>query len=205
MIDAFAKEYLQGDLRHVREVMLSKLDGLSEYDVCRPLTHTGTNLLGLIKHLAISEAWYFGDVFERPFVGQWRRWDNSRGHLDTMWVTEEESRSYIVDRYRQAWEYSDATIASLDINAPGYVPWWPRPHVKLFNVMVHMLAETHRHAGHADVLREQLDGVVGNNTTTSVLDESSTSMWADHRAKIENAAKAASIRAADTTRSAADD
>ena len=70
MIDAFAKEYLHNNLWAVRETMLSKVEGLSEYDVRRPLTYTGTNLLGLIKHLSISEAWYFGDIFGRPFPGQ---------------------------------------------------------------------------------------------------------------------------------------
>jgi hypothetical protein len=65
MIDEFAKEYLHGDLRWVREAVLWKLDGLSEYDIRRPLTPTGTNLLGLIKHLATWEARYFGEVFGR--------------------------------------------------------------------------------------------------------------------------------------------
>jgi hypothetical protein len=67
VIDAFAKEYLHGDLRSGRATMLWKLEGLAEYDVRRPLTPTGTNLLGLIKHLTITEAWYFGEVFGRPF------------------------------------------------------------------------------------------------------------------------------------------
>jgi hypothetical protein len=132
VIDDFAKEYLQNDLRIVREAMLWKLDGLSEYDVRRPLTLTGTNLLGLIKHLSITESWYFGDVFGRPFPGPWRRWDEGP-HLDSMWVTASESRSEIIDRYRLAWEHSDATIASLDIDSPGHVPWWPRPNVKRMN------------------------------------------------------------------------
>ena len=67
MIDEFAKEYLHSDLRDGRATMLWKLEGLAEYDVRRPLTPTGTNLLGLIKHLTITEAWYFGEVFGRPF------------------------------------------------------------------------------------------------------------------------------------------
>ena len=66
MIDEFAKEYLHRDLRDTRATMLWKLEGLAEYDVRRPLTPTGTNLLGLIKHLTITEAWYFGEVFGRP-------------------------------------------------------------------------------------------------------------------------------------------
>ena len=191
MIDDFAKSYLLGDLRSVRQVMLSKLDSLSDYDVRRPLTRTGTNLLGLIKHLAISEAWYFGDVFGRPFPGDWQRWD-AAGHLDTLWVTAGESRDQVVDRYRDAWVHADATIEALDIDAPGHVPWWPRPDVKLFNVMVHMLAETSRHAGHADIVREQLDGTIGDHGS-SVHDERFVALWEGHRAKVDRAAIARNV------------
>ena len=193
MIDEFAKEYLLGDLRHVREVMLSKLEGLSEYDVRRPLTTTGTNLLGLIKHLSIWETRYFGDVFGRPFPEEWSRGGDADHQLDEMWVSPDLSRAEIVDRYREAWKYSDATIAALDIDAPGHVPWWPRPNVKLFNVMVHILTETARHAGHADILREQLDGAVGNNAANSVLRGPFAASWETHRNKIEQAAKAADL------------
>ena len=83
-----------------------------------------------------------------------------------------------MDSYRRACEHSDATIAALDIDAPGHVPWWPRPDVKLFNVMVHLLAETHRHAGHTDILREQLDGAVGTEEEHTVLDAFDAEFWA---------------------------
>jgi hypothetical protein len=189
VIDDFAKEYLHRDLSDVRETMLWKLEGLSEYDVRRPLTYTGTNLLGLIKHLSISEAWYFGDVFGRPFPGQWRRWDDPA--VDVMWAAADESRAEIVGRYRRAWEHSDATIAALDIDAPGHVPWWPRPEVKLFNVLVHVLTETNRHAGHADILREQLDGEVGYDADSVPQHGRDAAFWEKHRAQIEQAAKAA--------------
>jgi hypothetical protein len=171
--------------------MLWKLDGLSEYDVRRPLTYTGTNLLGLIKHLSISEAWYFGDVFGRPFPGQWRRWDDPGGHGDVMWAAAIESRAQIVDRYRQAWEHSDATITALDIDAPGHVRWWPRPDVKLFNILVHVLTETNRHAGHADILREQLDASVGLDAESAAQHGRDAAFWGERRAQIEQAAKAA--------------
>ena len=207
MIDEFAKEYLQGDLRDGRATMLWKLDGLAEYDVRRPLTPTGTNLLGLIKHLTITEAWYFGEVFARPFPEQlpWRngeadeRADDAKvaayfDHkllLADMWATEDESRTDIVDRYRHMWGHSDATIAALDIDAPGHVAWWPRPDVKLFNIMVHVLNETNRHAGHADILREQLDGAVGTVASGTDLHEPDTTFWENHCAEIERAAQAA--------------
>jgi Protein of unknown function (DUF664) len=191
MIDEFAKEYLHSDLRDIREAMLWKLEGLSEYDVRRPLTPTGTNLLGLIKHLSLSEAWYFGVVFARPFPGQWRSWDDPAGHLSELWAAEGESRLAIVDRYKEAWKHSDATIAALDTDSPGHVPWWPRPDVMLFNILVHVLTETTRHAGHADILREQLDGAVGQEAGSKALHGRDAGFWEDHRARVERAARTA--------------
>jgi len=89
------------------------------------------------------------------------------------------------------WGHSDATIAALDINAPGHVSWWPRPDVKLFNILVHVLNETNRHAGHADILREQLDGAVGTDAGNIALYAGDVAFWENHCAKVERAAKAA--------------
>jgi hypothetical protein len=191
VIDEFAKEYLHGDLRWIREALLWKLDGLSEYDIRRPLTPTGTNLLGLIKHLATWEARYFGEVFDRPFPEPLPRWDDEATEGTDLWVAEHETREEITSFYRRVWEHSDATISALPIDAPGHVPWWPRPSVKLFNIMVHILTETNRHAGHADILREQLDGAVGTDPHSTASQEYDAAYWADHCAKIEQAATAA--------------
>ncbi|MCS7479497.1 DinB family protein [Umezawaea endophytica] len=184
MIDDFAKDYLHGDLREIREAVLRKLDGLSDYDVRRPLTSTGTNLLGLVKHLSVTEARYFGEVFDRPFPEPVPRWDDLDRRGTDMWATEHETRQEITDRYRRAWEHSDATIAALAVDSPGHVPWWPRPNVMLFNVLVHVLTETGRHAGHADILREQLDGEVEGNGSDPAFRER-------RRAEVERAARAA--------------
>ena len=207
MIDELAKEYLQSDLRSGRATMLWKLEGLGEYDVRRPLTPSGTNLLGLIKHLTITETWYFGEVFWRPFPERlpWRdgesdeRTDDAKlgayfDHkllLADMWATEDESRVEIVDQYRRVCGHSNATIAALAIDAPGHVAWWPRPHVKLFNIMVHVLNETNRHAGHADILREQLDGAVGTDAGGTELHGPDPTFWQNHCAEVERAAQAA--------------
>jgi hypothetical protein len=191
MIDDFAKAYLYDYLKHIREAMLAKVDGLSEYDARRPLTTTGTNLLGLIKHLATWEARYFGEVFDRPFPEPLPRWDVEAERLADMWATEHESRRNIVDRYRRVWDHSDATIKALAIDAPGHVAWWPRPDVKLFDILVHMLAETSRHAGHADILREELDGAVGTDAESMALQEHDAAFWEERRARIERAARAA--------------
>jgi hypothetical protein len=191
VIDDFGKTYLHDYLREMREAMLAKVDGLSEYDVRRPLTVTGTNLLGLIKHLSTWEARYFGEVFERPFSEPLSRWDDESERLADMWATEHETRTDIVDRYRRVWDHSDATINALAIDAPGHVPWWPRPDVKLFDILVHILAETSRHAGHADILREQLDGAVGTDAESMALQKHDAAFWKDRRMKIERAARAA--------------
>ena len=191
MIDEFAKEHLHGNLRWIREALLWKLDGLADYDIRRPLTPTGTNLLGLIKHSATWEARYFGEVFGRPFPEPLPRWDDEAASGTDMWATEHETRGQITGFYRRAWEHSDATINALRIDAPGHVPWWPRPDVKLFNILVHILSETNRHAGHADILREQLDGAVGTDPRSAALQEFDAAYWQDRYAKIEQAAKAA--------------
>lgn len=101
MIDDAAKANLCDYLKHEREAVLAKLDGLSEYDVRRPLTVTGTNLLGLVKHLATWEARYLGEVFDRPFPEPLPRWDVEAERLADMWATEHESRSDVVGRYRR--------------------------------------------------------------------------------------------------------
>ena len=189
--DDFAKEYLHSDLREIRQTMLRKLDGLSEYAVRRPLTSTGTNLLGLVKHLTVAEARYFGEVFGRPFPEPVPRWDDLEQRGTDLWATEHETREEITSRYQRACEHSDATIAALDIDSPGHVPWWPRPDVLLFNVLVHLLTETSRHAGHADILREQLDGVVEMDAEAMAKRGQDVAFWEARRAEIERAAKAA--------------
>jgi uncharacterized damage-inducible protein DinB len=103
VIDDFAKQYLHDDLRWVRQSLLAKLEGLSEYDVRRPLTKTGTNLLGLVKHVTLSEARYLGDIFDRPYPDQLPHFeDPDFRNRDHMWVAEKESRADIIDGYARA-------------------------------------------------------------------------------------------------------
>jgi hypothetical protein len=107
-----------------------------------------------------------------------------------MWAADHETRDEITGFYRRAWEHSDATISMLPIDAPGHVPWWPRPDVKLFNLMVHVLTETSRHAGHADILREQLDGATGT-AAGDPSPQAGPAFWEQRCATIEQAAQAA--------------
>jgi len=136
-------------LQNAREAMLWKLDGLSEYDIRRPLTPTGTNLMGLVKHLASVELGYFGDTFGRPFDESLPWFDDDAEPNADMWATADESREYIVGLYHRAWVHSDATIDMLALDATGHVPWWPddRSEVTLHRILVHVIAEINRHAG----------------------------------------------------------
>jgi Protein of unknown function (DUF664) len=81
-------------------------------------------------------------------------------------------------------------ICALPLDAPGYVPWWPRPNVKLFTIMLHVLTELARHAGHADILREQLDGRTGESPEFEQVGHDAA-FWERRRATIEAAAAAA--------------
>jgi hypothetical protein len=189
VIDDFAKGYLHNELRTVREALVWKLDGLSEYDIRRPLTATGTNLLGLVKQKAYSDSRYLGEVFGRPYSGPIPRWNDAGAWENEHWAAAHESRGDILGLYRSVGEHADATIDALPIDAPGHVPWWPRPDVELFNVMIHVLNDATRHAGHADILREQLDGRTG--TTAEYEEAIDPGAREAYCAKIEQAAQAA--------------
>lgn len=189
MIDEFARHNLHTRLRRDRAALLWKLDGLSEYDARRPLTVTGTNLLGLVKHMATVEARYFGEVFDRPFAEPLCRWEDSDG--SDQWAAEDETRDQIIGFHRRAGEHADATIDGLALDAPGHVPWWPEPgpNTNLFAVLVHVLGEANRHAGHADILREGLDGRTGVRAEHErQIDEGAR---AAHFARVERAARSA--------------
>ncbi|MCW2501742.1 MAG: hypothetical protein JWO79_26, partial [Actinomycetia bacterium] len=165
-----------------REALLWKLDGLSEYDVRRPLTPTGTNLLGLVKHVASVEAGYFGETFGRPFAEP-MPWiaDDAEVNAD-MWASADESPEDIAQLYRRVWAHSDATIESLPLDAIGHVPWWApdRNEVTLHRILVHMIAETHRHAGHADIVRELVDGAAGMRKGNENLPEADQAWWQNY-------------------------
>lgn len=189
-----AKATLQRYLASVRDALRWKLDGLSPYDMRRPLTPTGTNLLGLVKHVSGVTSGYFGFVFERPFPEYlpWVDAEDAEENAD-FWVTADESTEQILDLYRRAWEHAEATIEALDLDSPGVVPWWPeeRKHVTLQQIMIHVIAEVNRHAGHADILREQLDASTGLNSRNSNVPEHDEVWWQEYVARIEEAAKAA--------------
>lgn len=162
------KESMHHYLRGARTGMLARIGGLSEYDRRRPLTPTGTNLLGLVKHLTFYESFYLGTVFGRepewslPWIEDDSIWQGA-----DMWAAPEETTPYLLGRYQAACDHADAAIAALELETPATVPWWneTKRQTTLGVLMTHMIAETCQHLGHADIIREQIDGTTGSDTT----------------------------------------
>jgi hypothetical protein len=192
-----AKRIISGYLNKHRQALLAKLDGVGEREVRWPMTPTGTNLLGLVKHVAIVELGYFGDVFDRPSDIPLLWLDEDAEINADMWATAQESRDEIVSLYLRAAAHADATIEALALDSPGRVPWWPpeREQVTLQQIMVHVTVEIARHAGHADIIRELIDGNAGDNDGN--LPDQTTQEWASYRLRLEQAAAAAAQRVHD--------
>ena len=191
MTESDLKADLRRYLQDAREALLWKLDGLSEYDVQRPLVPTGTNLLGLVKHVTGVEMGYLGDTFGRPCPDQ-LPFDESDPNSD-MFAFPSESREFLTGLYRTAWAHSDATIEALPLDAVGRVPWWPAEHSKvtLHHVLVRVATETARHAGHADIVRELIDGAAGSTPSQSNLPPADQSWWQAHHDRVARAAQEA--------------
>jgi catechol 2,3-dioxygenase-like lactoylglutathione lyase family enzyme/uncharacterized damage-inducible protein DinB len=185
-----AKADLHRYFQVARDALLWKLDGLSDYDVRRPMTPTGTNLLGLVKHVASVELGYFGEVFGRPSAEPLPWLEPDAEPNADMWATADESPEEVVALYRRAAAHADDTIESLALDATGVVPWWPddRKVVTLHRILVHMTAETNRHAGHADIIRELIDGAAGLRADNDNLAPGDEAWWADYRARLEHVA-----------------
>lgn len=164
MSDAM-KAPLRRYLQDGRAALMRALDGLGDYDARRPLTASGTNVLGLVKHLVGIERSYLGECVGRPpeFTLAWEE-DGSVWDGADMWLRADESRDHIVGLYHQIWRNSDATIDDLPLDTKAYVSWWDehkrRP--TFGSLIIRVVAETAQHAGHAEILREGIDGRGGH-------------------------------------------
>ena len=188
--EARAKADLVEYLDAARDAVLWKLDGLSEFDLRRPMTPTGTNLLGVLKNLSHVEAGYLGDTFGRPF-GEPMPGDSPGDsvHAD-MFATADESAEDIRALAQRARVHGDATIAALSLDAEGRVPWWPedRNQVTLHAVLVRLVGEWNRHAGHVDILRELIDGEVGYRPANDNLPPDDEADWPAYVASLQSIA-----------------
>jgi hypothetical protein len=192
MTQSDLKADLVDRLDRLNASVLHKLDGLSEYDLRRPMTPTATNLLGLVKHLASVQAGYFGATFGRPFPRldemTWYA-DEDADPQDDMWVKADEASDWVIGLYRDSWAHAQETFAALDLDSPGSVHWWSEPEVTLGQVAVHMVDETARHVGQMDIVRELIDSAVGRRPDDpNILDGYD---WAAYRERVEAAARGA--------------
>ena len=174
-------------LEESRGALLRALDGLSDFDARRPMTPSGTNLLGLVKHLTGIELGYLGDSVGRPapVVLPWEQ-DGSVWEGADMWATAEESREWLLDLYRTAGRHSDESLVQLPLEARASVSWWPEQRrVTTFgHLLTRVVAETARHAGHADILREGVDGQGGTDHDA----QGDARSWASYVGRIQAAA-----------------
>ena len=177
-------------LQTLRDAALWKLDGVSEYDVRRPLVQSGSNLLGIVKHLGYCEFGYFTQTFgrEMPVPDLWAQ-EGVDPH-DDLWVPADESRQDVIDFYRLAQAEAARTFEETELDSEGRVPWWPeeRATVTLHQILVHMSVETARHVGQMDVLRESLDGAIGMRSDAMNLPEDDYD-WAGYIAKVQASAE----------------
>ena len=185
------KDLLARYLSAAREALAWKLEGLSDYDVRRPMTSTGTNLLGLLKHAATVQAGYLGDCMGRPFPDPPKCFGPDAEDNDDMWALPDETRADIEGLWARSCAHADATIAPLPIDPEGHVPWWPaeRNPVTLEYVLVHLQYDLSRHAGHADIVREMIDGSVGTSAVFSNLPDHDAAWWRAYVERLEQTAR----------------
>ncbi|AYG02566.1 DinB family protein [Gryllotalpicola protaetiae] len=185
------KQTLKSYLQRQREALVWKVEGLSERQARWPMTPTGTNLLGLVKHVAGVEYGYFGEVFGRPATDPLLSDFDAAEDNDDFWATPDESIADVIAFYQRAWVHADATIDALSLGDVGFVSWWPadKQRPTLHRVLVHHLQELARHAGHADILRELVDSRVGINPRLSNLPDHDDAWWAAYTEKLRGIAE----------------
>ncbi|MGH9107688.1 MAG: DinB family protein [Acidimicrobiales bacterium] len=181
------KTVLHHYLQQARDALVWKLDGLSEREARLPRTPTGNNLLGVVKHCLNVEAGYFGPTFGREFPGPEELVPVEAYQADPQadwYARADETKDGLIGLYRRVWAFADKTIAELPLDAPGRVPWWRpgRQEVTVERVIAHVSYDLARHAGHADIMREQHDEAVGYQPGNSNLPDGHD--WAAYMEKL---------------------
>lgn len=149
------KESLHVSLDRHRDAVLWKLEGLDEEQVRRAMTPTGTNLLGLVKHLASVEYGWFCSTFGREIEPLWFEPEND------MTAEPDKTTADIVALYGRARAAADKVISEMALDELGTS--WSGETVSLRWVLIHMIEDTARHAGHMDIVRELVDGATGDH------------------------------------------
>ncbi|MFC4370529.1 DinB family protein [Citricoccus nitrophenolicus] len=193
--DGGLKAVLHHYLISARRDLRWKLEGLTERQLRTPMTPTGTNLLGLLKHLASVDAGYFTDCMGRPSGIPMPWFEEGAEPNADMYASAEESAASVFAFADRCAAASDAAIAAMDLATAGQVPWWKNGSVTLGRLLVHMVAEYQRHLGHADIVRELLDGAAGLTPGNPNLPEpeggADRQWWDGHTARLQALSEAA--------------
>lgn len=177
-------------LNDARQAVIFKSGQLTEELARRPMTATGTHILGVVHHLAITEYGYFGLCLNRPVDDPYARKMLELDDPQADFIPPADfSAQQVIDLYQRAVEFADAGFDKLELDSPAEVPWWVHHRqTTLEHLMVHMIAETSRHAGHLDIVRELLDGQVGLRPEAPNLPDYTARQWQEQRDRLQQAA-----------------
>lgn len=186
------KDQLRTYLDNSRQAVLWKAEGLSEQELTRPMVPSGTNILGLIQHLASVEYGYFVQCL--GFTVKDERFAALDAETDPnadMWVPAGVPCAEILAFYRRAVDAANHNIAALPLDAPATVSWWVpgKRSTTLGRLLIHMNVETARHAGHVDILRELIDGSLGMRRGNPNVPPYDKAAWSELHATILKASQ----------------
>lgn len=182
------KAILHARLKLSRDALVWKLEGLSDSDVRRPMTHTATNLIGLVKHLTLLEGYYFCDAFGRPRPAlAWESDEDAKlGFPADFYAKPEERVEDLIADYHAACAAADLAIEELDLDTTARHPG-AGVAVSLRWMLLNMLIDTARHGGHADIVRENIDGSTGSHRPLEGLPQrpKDTELWRMYNARVK--------------------
>ncbi|GAB3748067.1 DinB family protein [Microlunatus parietis] len=147
------RELLQAFIDQQRDVVLWKIDGLTDEQLRRPVGASRLYLLGIVKHLAAAEQYWLCELFGRPAEPL------SLAATDDLQAEPGDTTDSVLAYYARARAASDAAIAVVDLDTSART--WTHDTVSFRFALLHMIEETARHAGHIDGIRQLLDGRTG--------------------------------------------
>lgn len=180
------KALLHARLTLSRDELVWKLEGVGDADVRRPMTDSATNLIGLVKHLTLLEGYYFCDAFGRPRPTlAWESDEDAKlGFPSDFYAKPDELVGDLIADYHAACAAADLTIEELDLDTEGWHPAGIR--VSLRWMLINVIIDTARHTGHADIIREQLDGATGTHRPIQGLKQppKDAELWRTYYARV---------------------
>jgi hypothetical protein len=153
------RDALCGFLDLQRAALIRKVEGVSDADARKTPTASSLSLLGVLKHCTLWERRWFQVILAgRTFPGEWPE-RKSRGMAEDFLVGDEDTVPHWVARYRDEAAIAREITASMELDAACALPEMANRNLRW--VLLHLIEETARHAGHADIIRETIDGSRG--------------------------------------------